>query len=82
MHSAQAGANQGLKFQVVKRATPTLTGYSYNTGTINNWVVASVGDGAVTFGNIGLTGWRFTTIVGSSATFNWAEGHYTASAEL
>jgi len=82
MHSVNTGANQGLKFQVVKRATPTLTGYSYNTGTINNWTVASVGDGAVTFGNIGLTGWRFTQVVGSSGTYNWAEGHYTASAEL
>jgi hypothetical protein len=82
MHSANSGANQGLKFQVVKRATPTLTGYSYSTGTINNWTVASVGDGAVTFGNIGLTGWRFTQIVGSSGSLNWAEGHYTASAEL
>ncbi len=82
MHSAQSTANQGLKFQVVKRATPTLTGYSYTSGTINNWTVASVGDGAVTFGNIGLTGWRFTQVVGSSGTFNWAEGHYTASAEL
>jgi hypothetical protein len=82
MHSANSGANQGLKFQVVKRATPTLTGYSYFTGAINNWTVASVGDGAVTFGNIGLTGWRFTQVVGSSGGFNWAEGHYTASAEL
>jgi hypothetical protein len=82
MHSANSGANQGLKFQVVKRATPTLTGYSYATGAINNWTVASGGDGAVTFGNIGLTGWRFTQVVGSSGGFNWAEGHYTASAEL
>jgi hypothetical protein len=80
--SSQSGAFQGLKFQVVKRATPTITGYSYFTGAINNWTVASVGDGAVTFGNIGLTGLRFVQVVGSSATFNWGEGHYTASAEL
>jgi hypothetical protein len=82
MYSANSTASQGLKFQVVKRATPTLTGYSYSNGSINNWDVASVGVGAVTFGNIGLTGWRFTQVVGSTATFTWAEGHYTASAEL
>jgi hypothetical protein len=82
MYSVNPTASQGLKFQVVKRATPTLTGYSYSNGSINNWDVASIGVGAVTFGNIGLTGWRFTQVVGSSGTFNWAEGHYTASAEL
>jgi hypothetical protein len=82
MYSANSTASQGLKFQVVKRATPTLTGYSYSNGSINNWDVASVGVGAVTFGNIGLTGWRFTQVVGSGSSFNWAEGHYTASAEL
>jgi hypothetical protein len=82
IYSAQSNAFQGLKFQVVKRATPTITGYSYFTGAINNWTVASVGDGAVTFGNIGLTGCRFIQVVGSSGTFNWGEGQYTASAEL
>ena len=82
IYSANSTASPGLKFQVVKRAAPTLTGYSYSNGSINNWDVASIGVGAVTFGQIGLTGWRFTQVVGSGASFNWAEGHYTASAEL
>lgn len=72
---------QSVTYAVTKRANPTVTAYSPNSGTIAKAYQNGVGDVNVTLADSGQTGFRWFATTSSASDVNLSI-HWTADAEI